>query len=394
VRLQLHALAYNLGNFLRTLATPEPIKDWSLTSLKEKLIKIGAKVVRGRYWRYGIRVPGRPMKILVAFRITRRNEGGYPMKMLALLSASLTAMLVALLLAAPAQAQSETTFVSSTGTPGGPCTRAAPCNSFFFAHDATVPEGEIRCLDSGPFGGATIDRSITIDCPGATTNQFIVSGTGIVVRLRNLTFNGLLLPITTGISIDFVNGSALFVENCIIANNDGSDPAIGIRFQPSVGVTGTLYVSDTVISNNGHPASGGGIFIQPAASGSARVLLDRVRVENNTHGIQASGPGGNGTVIVQVRDSVIAGSAGNGVWATTTTGLAAFVVDRSSIVSNAGSGILVDGANALVHLGNSTVFGNGVGLNAVSGGKILSYQSNQATGNFTDGAPTGVLSVK
>ena len=42
VRLQLHALAYNLGNFLRTLATPEPIEGWSLTSLKEKLIKIGA----------------------------------------------------------------------------------------------------------------------------------------------------------------------------------------------------------------------------------------------------------------------------------------------------------------------------------------------------------------
>src|SRR5262249_12270244 len=50
VRLQLHALAYNLGNLLRTLATLEPIKDWSLTSLKHKLIKIGAKVVsHGRY---------------------------------------------------------------------------------------------------------------------------------------------------------------------------------------------------------------------------------------------------------------------------------------------------------------------------------------------------------
>ena len=50
VRLQFHALAYNLGNFLRTLATPEPIKNWSLTSLQEKLIKIGAKVVsHGRY---------------------------------------------------------------------------------------------------------------------------------------------------------------------------------------------------------------------------------------------------------------------------------------------------------------------------------------------------------
>jgi hypothetical protein len=45
VRLQLHALAYNLGNFLRTLATAEPIRDWSLSSLREKLIKIGARVV-------------------------------------------------------------------------------------------------------------------------------------------------------------------------------------------------------------------------------------------------------------------------------------------------------------------------------------------------------------
>ena len=45
VRLQLHMLAYNLGNFLRTLVIPETIRHWSLTSLKEKLIKIGAKVV-------------------------------------------------------------------------------------------------------------------------------------------------------------------------------------------------------------------------------------------------------------------------------------------------------------------------------------------------------------
>jgi hypothetical protein len=40
---QLHALISNLGNFLRTLATPEPIEDWSRTRLKEGLIKIGAK---------------------------------------------------------------------------------------------------------------------------------------------------------------------------------------------------------------------------------------------------------------------------------------------------------------------------------------------------------------
>jgi len=46
VRLQLFVLAYNLGNFLRRLALPHGVKHWSLTTLREKLIKIGAKVVR------------------------------------------------------------------------------------------------------------------------------------------------------------------------------------------------------------------------------------------------------------------------------------------------------------------------------------------------------------
>jgi hypothetical protein len=50
VRLQLHALAYNLANFLRTLALPERVEHWSLTTLREKLVKIGARIVRhGRY---------------------------------------------------------------------------------------------------------------------------------------------------------------------------------------------------------------------------------------------------------------------------------------------------------------------------------------------------------
>jgi hypothetical protein len=38
-------LAYNLGNFLRRLALPKTVNDWSLRTLKEKLIKIGAEVV-------------------------------------------------------------------------------------------------------------------------------------------------------------------------------------------------------------------------------------------------------------------------------------------------------------------------------------------------------------
>ncbi len=49
VRLQLHALAYNRANFLRTLALAEEVKHWSLTTFRDRLVKIGAKIVRHKH---------------------------------------------------------------------------------------------------------------------------------------------------------------------------------------------------------------------------------------------------------------------------------------------------------------------------------------------------------
>ena len=46
VRLWLFILAYNLGNFLRRLALPAPVRDWSLRSVQVKLIKMGGRLVR------------------------------------------------------------------------------------------------------------------------------------------------------------------------------------------------------------------------------------------------------------------------------------------------------------------------------------------------------------
>ncbi len=38
VRLQLHTLAYNLGNFMRTLALPKELNHWSLTTPRERCV--------------------------------------------------------------------------------------------------------------------------------------------------------------------------------------------------------------------------------------------------------------------------------------------------------------------------------------------------------------------
>jgi hypothetical protein len=37
VQFHLHALAYNLANFMRTLALPREVEHWSLTTIQEKL---------------------------------------------------------------------------------------------------------------------------------------------------------------------------------------------------------------------------------------------------------------------------------------------------------------------------------------------------------------------
>ena len=51
VRLQLFAPAYNLANFLRSLASPNEVAQRSLTTLRKKLVKIGARIVRhGGTW--------------------------------------------------------------------------------------------------------------------------------------------------------------------------------------------------------------------------------------------------------------------------------------------------------------------------------------------------------
>ena len=66
-RLQLFALAYNLANFLRRLAVPKSVSNWTLTTLREKLIKIGAKVTRhSKYVTFQLAEVAVPRKLFAA----------------------------------------------------------------------------------------------------------------------------------------------------------------------------------------------------------------------------------------------------------------------------------------------------------------------------------------
>jgi len=46
VRLWLSLIAYNLGNLWRRLAPPKKIENWSLTSLQQRLVNTGGRLVK------------------------------------------------------------------------------------------------------------------------------------------------------------------------------------------------------------------------------------------------------------------------------------------------------------------------------------------------------------
>ncbi|MDE3137600.1 MAG: transposase [Acidobacteriota bacterium] len=52
VRLWLSEIAYNLGNLCRRLVLPRKIDKWSLTSLQQRLVKTGGRLVKHArcYW--------------------------------------------------------------------------------------------------------------------------------------------------------------------------------------------------------------------------------------------------------------------------------------------------------------------------------------------------------
>ena len=75
MRLWLSVIAYNLGNLWRRLALPRRIRNWSLTSLQQRLVKTGGRLVkRARYY----------WLLLAESHLTRRLFEAMPGRIIAL----------------------------------------------------------------------------------------------------------------------------------------------------------------------------------------------------------------------------------------------------------------------------------------------------------------------
>jgi hypothetical protein len=277
-----------------------------------------------------------------------------------------------LMVASFAHAQATRTWVSGVGDDVNPCSRTAPCKTFAGAIPKTAANGEIDALDDGGFGAVTITKGIKID-GGGHHASILASGTnGVVINagatdriiLRRIDINGTSNTSPGLRGIRFLAGAALYVENCRIENFSQA----GIVLEGP----GSLFVTDTTISD----AAGGGIDIAPA-TGAALGTIDGVHVHASAFGIRATGG-----VTAMVRNSTVAGSAGDGFWSDLAP--AQMSIDGSVATQNL-RGVRASNGGIIRLSGVSIINNTIIGLLAETDGTIFSFRDNVIVANGQNG---------
>jgi len=219
----------------------------------------------------------------------------------------------------------------------------------------------------------------------------INAGPSDVINLSGLIIDG------AGIGdygLMFNDGSALTITNCVFRNHI-QDGILLFPFPPS---NPSVSVSNTLISNNNRF----GMEIVTTSSNSINVTLSNVEVANNSAfgGILLSGQNAGSVVSATVADSRIVGNGNFGIHANSVGGTANLMVTRSVIAYNfnnshgfLGQGILADGTNTTVRIGQSAITGNSKSWSVANTANLVSYGDNDINGN-ADGDPTPISIAK
>ncbi|ODU80767.1 MAG: hypothetical protein ABT10_16255 [Novosphingobium sp. SCN 63-17] len=239
-------------------------------------------------------------------------------------------LLVALFFqAAPAQALVDQTWISAEGMDSGGCLALVPCATLAYAIRQTSPGGTIFVMDSGFYGAATIDRSLTIR-----------SEYGQMSMVASITVNA-------------ASTDKVMLDNVAL---ECAAPARGIAY-------------------------GYGVQVLKGAD----VLLNRVSIKD----CLATGTVGAGVYIysttnsrVTIHDSVIFNNR-VGVLVSSTDGMAHAKIYRTLFLSNSESGVRVIGTGNDAIMADNNLLGSVKSMDLQSGGASRSFGNNSMTSGDT-----------
>jgi hypothetical protein len=154
-----------------------------------------------------------------------------------------------------------------------------------------------------------------------------------------------------------------------------------------------LNLVNLTLTRNGSATAGGGILIAPTGTGTILATLSNVRViDNDGVGLRIDTTGTTGTpLFVDVEDSLISGTNGNGITVAMPAGAATgtLTIVGSRIVNNSATGIAASGPGPYIQIGDSTIAGNATGMTRIGGPSLLSFGDNRLNRNTTNGTFSG-----
>src|SRR6185437_5910918 len=233
------------------------------------------------------------------------------------------------------------TYVSGIGLDSGACPFASPCRTFSYALSVTSAGGEINCLSSSGYGGATITKSVAIVCDNVTASVVVSNtdaidvnaGPADVVTLKGLDIEG----VGSGVNgVSFTAGKSLTIINSVIRGFTGK----GINFVPGT-ANASLFVQNTIVADN----ASGGILIAPTGGFTASARLTKTQMARNTYGLRVQDNG-----VASVFDGSATSNTNNGFIAVSASVPAEINLTNSVAANNGTNGIATSGRDAIVRI--------------------------------------------
>lgn len=286
----------------------------------------------------------------------------------------LAAFAAALAAATPAQA---ITFATGQGTDSATCGGAnSPCRTLQQAVTNTPAGGYVLLRGPADFGGAEVQKSLSIVGEGGATIRATPTGIGrwgvliyndpnAIVRLRGLTIEGGGVG-TTG--VDWINGKRLEIADCVIRNF----PTLGAQISAP---NGSFSIINSTVAGSGLQ----GVRVV-TASGSLNGEIDALRLYNNVGGLSVEYAGAPQPRVV-VKNSVASGNRGFNAAGFAVSGRPdSLLILQNSISSDNPFGLRsTSGEGGELWIRGATITGNTTALDGVR-----SFGGNVVRGNGDD----------
>jgi hypothetical protein len=238
------------------------------------------------------------------------------------------------------------------------------------------PTAAVGCVGGAP-GSCGANHGFAVEIAGAATDAVKI-------------MNAQILAGTSGAgALKFTSGGTLQLSDNVYRGNDAATGPIIALYPANSGTTqAQVYFSNSDIGFNGSNANAGAIEMKPSGNTSLKLHFNHVEVHNASYGIRTdssllAGPSVNVTTAISESEFFSFANAAVNAFSTAGTGVTTAVFNAVRIL-NANVAIKANGPQSTVILTNSTMAGNGTGVQVQNGATVYTPHSNTIYGNGSD----------